>query len=307
MEKSSSICSLCLQPQKLSTSHVIPSFVYKWMKQTSATGFFRSTQSNQRLQDGFKIKMLCESCEANFSLVEQKFATNIFNPFVNQSMDTRGFPTGNISTFQYEEWLLKFAISIQWRCITFRKLTNKYSIGKWHTFAQQVEKNWREYLLGIRDNAGEWETHLIFLYNIESSTNIPPIEIIPDYINSYLLRSVDFDFVGNESQLGHFAKFGPILIWTYLKPHCSKNMNTSLIENKGEISPNQLLTDEILLKFIIKDRPPVVTAAAPINNTVIKRVKASLEKDPKRALQSMTYKILMSDSNLIKRKSTKKH
>jgi len=35
------ICSLCKQNKEIRRSHIIPRFVSKWLKTTSATGFLR--------------------------------------------------------------------------------------------------------------------------------------------------------------------------------------------------------------------------------------------------------------------------
>jgi hypothetical protein len=45
-------CALCGENKKLRMSHIIPNFVFKWMKETSATGFLRSAENpKKRLQD----------------------------------------------------------------------------------------------------------------------------------------------------------------------------------------------------------------------------------------------------------------
>ncbi|MDQ6987940.1 MAG: hypothetical protein Q9M25_09070, partial [Mariprofundaceae bacterium] len=61
-------CRLCGQEQDLQKSHVIPSFVYKWLKETSGTGFFRfGMEPNKRVQDGHKFYWLCKECEGRFN------------------------------------------------------------------------------------------------------------------------------------------------------------------------------------------------------------------------------------------------
>ena len=59
--KKISECALCLKEKTLCDSHIIPSFVYKWLKDTSATGYLRNGNSpNLRQQDGLKIKIIMQ-------------------------------------------------------------------------------------------------------------------------------------------------------------------------------------------------------------------------------------------------------
>jgi hypothetical protein len=59
------ICRLCHQefvPKE--KSHIVSAFVYRWLKNSSGTGFLRfGPKINQRVQDGIKDYFLCESCE----------------------------------------------------------------------------------------------------------------------------------------------------------------------------------------------------------------------------------------------------
>jgi hypothetical protein len=53
---------------ELQESHILPSFVYRWMKETSATGYLRfGQQPNLRVQDGVKRHLLCANCEQRFN------------------------------------------------------------------------------------------------------------------------------------------------------------------------------------------------------------------------------------------------
>ena len=103
-------CRLCSGGGKLRKSHIIPSFVYKWLKETSGTGFIRFGYSpNLRTQDGFKLYWLCDECEKLFNSWETEFANTIFHP-INKGIDT---------SFHYGSWLLKFAVSVSWRVLNF--------------------------------------------------------------------------------------------------------------------------------------------------------------------------------------------
>ena len=84
-------CRFCLKQGKLENSHIIPSFLYRWLKETAGTGFLRFGRSpNRRVQDGYKDYWLCPNCEDLFSKWETEFAEKVFHPLVS----------GQASTFQ---------------------------------------------------------------------------------------------------------------------------------------------------------------------------------------------------------------
>ena len=69
----------------------IPSFIFKWLKNTSGTGQFRYGQRPKpRVQDGLKRYWLCRICEDKLNVWATKFATGIFHPFNNGITDTAG-------------------------------------------------------------------------------------------------------------------------------------------------------------------------------------------------------------------------
>src|SRR3989338_2133962 len=69
------ICKLCGINDELQNSHIIPSFIYRWLKETSGTGFLRFGQTpNKRVQDGLKDYLLCSSCEGLFQKLYTKSA-----------------------------------------------------------------------------------------------------------------------------------------------------------------------------------------------------------------------------------------
>ena len=77
-------CKYCENGQAIKNSHAIPSFIYKWLRDTSTNGFMRATnEPNQRLQDGPRSPLLCTKCELLFSKFENKFKTEFFSKVAN--------------------------------------------------------------------------------------------------------------------------------------------------------------------------------------------------------------------------------
>lgn len=299
-------CRLCEEPNATVQSHIVPSFVFKWIKNTSATGYLRSTQNNKRIQDGLKSNLLCGKCEQIFARAEKEFATHIFHPFTKFAIDRSGFPTGKDIVFQYDEWLIKFVISVQWRTLVFRQRVtpeNEFG-GKWINLILECERIWRDFLLGRRDDTGPWESHLIFLYNIESVPNVP-VDLLPENVNTYLLRSVDFDYAASSNKLAQFSKIGPIVIWTYLKPNVSRGMRSSRIRKRCELSPTQRIGDHEILKFLVLKRPHEAAPAMVLNEAVVERVTKSFKKNPARAVNSMSYALYKSEQRIAAKRKKK--
>lgn len=90
-------CALCNEPKELRSSHIIPKFASKWIKNTSKTGKMRDLDY-KRIQDSLKFPLLCEDCEQRISKFENYFAEMIFYPTVNL----------NSNDVNYDETLLKF-------------------------------------------------------------------------------------------------------------------------------------------------------------------------------------------------------
>lgn len=102
------ICQLCKQPKELLESHIVPRFIYRHFKETSATGYLRHNECiNRRVQDGAKRRLLCAECEGNFNEWETIVANKLYYPLAK----------GNLISSRYGPWLLKFAVSVSWRVL----------------------------------------------------------------------------------------------------------------------------------------------------------------------------------------------
>ena len=105
-------CRLCGQLGELQDGHILPAFVFKWLKETSGTGFIRFSQEpDRRVQDGHRRRWLCLSCERLLNAWETQFATNLFHP-LNEDGGRR---------VRYREWLLRFCVSVSWRSLSMLK------------------------------------------------------------------------------------------------------------------------------------------------------------------------------------------
>lgn len=194
-------CGFCGEQKPLRISHILPAFVYRWLRKRSGTGHIRNTDNaNRRVQDGLKLPFLCEECEQRFSAFETAFATNLFYPWL-----------AGASNVSYDEWLLKFCTSVSWRVLKFARGQNplaRYS-DEQKMLMDRAEAQWRAFLRGDIPHPGEFEQHLV-IFDIVESTNVPNL---PSNFNRFMTGAVTLDIVGSERSLMTFAKLGRFTIF----------------------------------------------------------------------------------------------
>lgn len=199
------ICALCHENAELRESHILPAFVFRWLRERSATGHIRSTENvNRRIQDGTKKSWLCNKCELLLSRDERSFASKLFYPW--QKGTTR---------VEYHEWLLRFCTSISWRVLKHCKGLNpdhQYTKEE-DRVAADAESVWRNFLQGRRSSIGKFEQHLLPMDIIETTT----IDDLPDNINRYLTGYIDMDIVGTSRTMMTYAKLGRFIIFGMIR------------------------------------------------------------------------------------------
>lgn len=85
-------CRLCEEERTLLLSHILPAFVFRWMRESAGGSHLRSTvEPNLRVQDGVKKHWLCAECEERFSKNERAFAKQIFYPIIEDPSVRRSY------------------------------------------------------------------------------------------------------------------------------------------------------------------------------------------------------------------------
>lgn len=257
-------CALCEKSAVLKKSHIVPSFVGKWLKDTSPTGFVRQVVNpNKRIQDVTKQELLCGDCENLFSVYEGAFAKNIFYPYVREELDEWYVAQGKVKEIRYEEWLLKFAISLQWRALWDSKYEDLNIDEKAKSLFKKVTDkallDWKNYLLGKASNSGDSRHYILFMQNLASGDGFLP-DLSPK-VNTYLCRAIDSTFAFSNSHLFLYTKLGPIIFISGLVPNQFKGMNNALIHLGGCLSTAQSLANPEVNQFIFITRPKEAISA----------------------------------------------
>ena len=219
-------CRLCKREAELQLSHIVPAFVYRWLRESSGNGFLRTTATpNLRVQDGPQEHWLCADCEARFGRDEASFATQLFHPYLAAS--------GN--RFLYGPWLLRFCASVSWRNLQLQleHKTDQDFTENQRNWIQEAESTWRQYLLEEIDHPGRFRQFLLPLDRIESAR-----EDLPPNINRYLMRAIDIDMCHGGETIFTYSKLGRFVILGFInEPNPNHWVGGRVNANEGSVEP----------------------------------------------------------------------
>jgi len=288
------ICALCKDQTNLKESHLIPKFVGKWLKRTSATGYLRDIDNiNKRQQDIPKEYLLCHNCEILFSGWEKLFSEQIFLP----NLDKEQY----ISS--YKEWLSKFCASLSWRTLIHIKRQNNnfndesdYFLNK----TNQAENHLRNFLLGNTPNLDQYEQHIFPLTEIEK----PPEHLnFPSNINRYFLRSIGIDVLSGDEDIYTFTKLPTFLIIGIISSKYSKQMRNSRVALKqGILRPSNLAMPEYLLEYMKDKAREIQIKVSDISEDQNNKVYNAIVDDLDKTANSKSFQAMLHDYNLFGKK-----
>ena len=280
-----STCALCGRQGDIRLSHLVPKFVLKWIKRTSATWRLASAADGaRRLQDGAKTHLLCGGCEERFSRHEKYFAEKIFHPFHDDGA----------RSFEYDESLGVFAASLSWRALKVSRGEAARDLPPILAAAvDEAEAAWRSLLLGERRSMEPYESHLIFVDD-ESSCG----EFYPD--KWYTFRGTDCTLGKSVDRALAYTLLPRMIVVTSIRPATMDGWLGTSIKAAGKITTSQRVHDHPFWKFV-SDRAlnGLTLTPGPSAEEGERRLMRALERDPSRVLESDTMKIIMDDEDKI--------
>ena len=289
-------CALCGRNEPLRMSHVLPAFVFRWLKDTSATGHIRFGQApNKRVQDGVKLELLCADCEERLSQWETAFANNLFHPVNTASHDT----------VRYGRWLLLFCVSVSWRVLTY--LQNDAGISHLdatqHRLAQSALVRWSECMLGTRPHPGQFEQHVLPLDPIESHS----VEDLPANINRYFLRAVELDVLSTGTSAYTYVKLGRFALFGVIQPHASRWIGTKVHVKTGLIDPGEYSLPGDILGLFIDKAKRYGNIRAEISDKQQDKIREAVQRNVPRVQASGTLAALRQDQKLFGKRAFSRH
>lgn len=286
-------CRLCGETRELQESHILPAFVFRWLKETSATGHLRfSQQPNLRAQDGLKLPFLCADCERRLNQWETQFANHIFNPLTK----------GGTDSAPYGPWFLPFCASVSWRVLAHELDGQNIrhvpaALMPWLVHAERI---WREFLLGRIARQEGHEQHFLHLAAIESHT----FSDMPPNINRYFLRAVQIEIASGERTAFTYAKLGPFVILGFIAmPVSTRWVGTRVFGGSGRIRPRNYVMPRTFADYIFEKAGRLAAIFDRMSDKQADRVEEAFRTNMERAAQSGSIEAMSHDVRLFGRKA----
>jgi hypothetical protein len=271
----------------LEAGHIVPAFVYRWLKETSATGFLRGGENpNVRIQDGWRRRWFCRTCEDRMGRFERAFSKDLFPLVVGQ----RPVP------YRYGPWLSRFLASVAWRTVMLYAEDGDdpfpYFTPEQKTLIPQALEHWRAFVHGEADTPSIHELHFVAMGTWSGYTADRPL---PPNINVYTLRSVDIDVAAGQTQAFAFVKIGAAVVYAFIQPPPADMwIGTKVALGEGQIDGQTTVPIQILDHFISRARMArnaAKTRSARQNDKIRESMAANMD----RASESETFRAIGED------------
>lgn len=285
-------CALCGKTSPLQESHIVPRFVWRWLKKTSALGGLRvGAAPNKVVQDGIKKHLLCWECEQRFQRWETAFAEEVFVPFHEHE----------VGEFQYGPWLAKFAVSISWRVLMFHKLEGALSNFPPHLIPKidAALVTWRDFLLHAISNPGRFEQHILPFDPLLLVDLIRDRGDLPKNINRYLMRSVDVHVAPAQNKAIVYAKMCRVMLVGFIEmPHPKHWHGTKIHISKGTLGNEKYLIPRTFGHYIRQRAKAMQTAQNLITGRQRRQTMELAMRDPNRTAESESFGAFQADVEL---------
>lgn len=230
------ICALCQNEKPILESHIIPKFVFKWLKETGSIFLRNPSKPNVRLQDGIKERLLCFECEQKLSLSEKWFAENIFNNFL----------AGTHLVFAHGEELGKFVVSVLWRIgLISKDNLSESSVSLQGRLAAAIEE-WRKYLDKSIKPIIYNEFHLLLLP--DGWGGFQPNK----YVSRYFNRDTDGHIIEMGEECWVYVKFARFMLFGRVAGAKPTFRNTRIVLDYGSTLMGQYIELPDLTEYLVE-------------------------------------------------------
>jgi len=277
------ICRLCEATAELRDSHVIPKFVTRHLKETSATGYLRGAEDpNIRQQDSKKIPLLCDTCEQLFSAWEREFKNQVFD----------AVKSSDFGQIEYGPWMLRFVVSDSWRVLVAAQERLSDQHPRFDGVVNRVSETWRAFLLGRMSKPGDTQHHVFILGTpFEMNGSFPPRFL------HYLLRSVDATPAFSQRQLWIYSKLLRVLLFSPLTPSRPAGwIHTRIFPGAGRLTSPQTIKMRGFGDFLT-NRVEECNIDL-MSQRQRDKIRDCVIKNPEKALQSETFVVELLNQRL---------
>ena len=276
-------CPLCGSPNLEAQSHIIPAFVFDYLKESSMTGFMRSGPApNLRVQDGVTQRLLCNEHENLLSRSEGEVAQRLFQPY---HADTS-------VVVSYDAWLGHFCASLCWRVLfIFSRLGLNNCSDEQKALVAQVLDRWKEFILGHTAAVGPFELHLVRLDVMESATG----SIWPPNMYRYLARAIEMDVGASPSSTFVFVKLCKLIFVGFVQMKHPQEWINTRIDATGVIRPGKFGLPNMFGTFLADHARRIADLQAQISERQKAKILESAKADMERAVNSASFEAMGYD------------
>lgn len=280
-------CRLCQKEADLHESHILPAFIFRWLKKSSGNGYLRSgLNPNKRVQDGEKPYWLCTTCEELFSGLETSFTNSLFYPYLEDSG----------KQFHYSRWLLHFCTSLSWRVLLFH--LDSDNSKDWAeedlVHIDKAEQTWREFLLGEREHPGPFRQHLLPLDQIQSTTG----EFAPN-INRYLMRAIALDVCYGDKNIFTYTKLGRFIVLGFVRePNPNHWKGSKVNANKGIVEPKEYILPEYFMEYLNESAKHMAERLNSVSDKQQTKIDSAFRKNKDHYIGSDEFQAMSADVNM---------
>ncbi len=283
------ICRLCKSRGELTISHIVSSFVYKWLKDSASTPFLRFGEDiNKRAQDGLKLPFLCRSCEERFNSSETPFARDFFRPFHDKRQ----------RKFNYGPWMAKCVASVVWRVLAWRQEQEWAARDISPVVSKDIDHalaTWSEFLLDRSQDLGDHELHLVPLDAIAAVDGPAPSA----NIHRYLLRSIAIDLIRDSQSATVYCKMGRAVLLGFVRePEAARWEGTRIEVGSGTLGASNLTVPDWLLRYLWSKGERLEELESSLSARQCEKIAESQAANPERVAHSDTMRALIADAEL---------
>lgn len=265
------ICALCKQEKELENSHIIPKFVFRWMKKTGSSKLRQLTNVNKSVEDGPTKKLLCGDCEDKFSTYESYFSRNFFHPLLENIIENKGPIT--IPSVDYDENLYLFSMSLLWRGLKWNILDNNIPLEH-EDILNRIESKWQTFL---NDKVYPNEADNIHMFIADKTQNF---EGKPQRFDFYIMRATDATVGFGNGQLLIFSKIARFLFIVPLIGFEEKDfINTRISAAGGTYLNPQIIEDGRINGFLVNRANEIHNYANDISEKQWEVIRKNFEKE----------------------------
>lgn len=278
-------CRLCLKTALLRGSHVLPAFVYRWFKVSSATGYIRTVERpNLRVQDGPVVPLLCDSCEQALAIAEKDFSERLFSPAAN----------GSEISPNYGPWLARFAASVCWRGLLWAWESGRLARYEATNEAdlRAASERWRTFLGTDGSSGVDPDVHFMPIWPVHGVIG----QDVPPNFNRYLARSIQVEVAtGGEHSHFVYVKLGPIILLGFIRPAPAGTWEGTAISPTGGAFSKLYSVPEALFGFMSDQATIVLDGQRSISSRQGTRIAQDWRRDLDRVTKSGTMAALTAD------------